>query len=214
MSLLGDRAAEVEEGRRRRRGGGGRRWQRQEFEGEGWGGVWGSGGEGSRVVGSIVSLGLILNVLKCLFVLLFFTWTGENTPSVSGSEAFFKSEGQPGRALQSKARQRQRSSSRALDETRGVSLTDISRQQPDLPDQCLCLMSWETGPTSYKWWMRASVRSPQEKEMSVGGGSSKQSHIRWVGLITSQPVTTNSWVGRWVHPELYWAEIIMFPFFS
>lgn len=124
MSLLGDRAAEVEE-RKRRRGGEeegdrDRSLRGRERAGEECEEVRG----GSRVVGSIVSLGLILNVLKCLFVLLFFTWPGENTSSVSGSEAFFMSDGQPGRAFHSKARQRQRSSSRTLDETsleRGLS---------------------------------------------------------------------------------------------
>lgn len=38
---------------------------------------------GSEVVGGVVSLGLILNVLQCLFV-LFFTWSKENTPLVFG----------------------------------------------------------------------------------------------------------------------------------
>lgn len=60
-TLLGDRATEEEEGKERRGGG-----ECEEVQG------------GSGVVGGVVSLGLVLNVLQCLFV-LFFTWERENS---------------------------------------------------------------------------------------------------------------------------------------
>lgn len=57
---------ELQRRKRGRRGGGGCVGECEEVQG------------GSGVVGGVVSLGLVLNVLQCLFV-LFFTWVRENS---------------------------------------------------------------------------------------------------------------------------------------